>query len=365
MINVFKDIFGQREVVERLSLACDTERLHHAYLFSGPEGVGKDAVALELVKIVNCQNRQQGESYCGECRSCKGLTQYGSDDILYLFPEKKADVDKPSQQYADHVIKAFKEKGKKGGYGSLNVDYGQNITIDHIRNIREFSRYNSFTGKKKFIILNPAETMNKEASNALLKVLEEPPKNFYFILITQNPNLLLETIRSRCSVVEFQKLTNDDIKNFVLKYYPDFKDLADETAKRSFGNINRSEKLLTDEGRVIFELEDKLVKILNDTIPPETVNELDTLYDSNGKLSDNQLKEVLSGALNKIYEKLLEESYAEGKNMTSATNKILLNITELFSKYSYMIKRKINPKLLLLNLYLSYREELKKWKIKI
>src|SRR6266571_3469355 len=187
----FSEILGHQRQTETLRLALAKGRLHHAYLFAGPEGVGKRTLALALAKAIHCAERV--DDFCGQCANCARIEDGNHPDVRTIEPLA----------------------GKK------------EISIQQIREIEKELNFRSFSGKKKIAILDPATLMNLSAQNALLKTLEEPPRDSLLILIAANGGVLLPTLRSRCLRISFGPLTRDLISGFLASR----KGLAAETAE--------------------------------------------------------------------------------------------------------------------------------------
>ncbi|MEW6213808.1 MAG: DNA polymerase III subunit delta' [Nitrospirota bacterium] len=180
----FKDIIGQDRAVNILRRTIQRERIPSSYLFAGESGIGKKFTAVNLAKTLNCQNppsppfRKGGLGgfeidCCDECSSCKKIDAGVHPDFLLIAPE------------------------------------GGQIRIEEIRAIDDILSFKPFEGRKKIVIIDEADTMNPYAANAFLKTLEEPPKDSLIILISSNPDRLPDTIRSRCSRVNFTPLSKE------------------------------------------------------------------------------------------------------------------------------------------------------------
>ncbi|MDA3884970.1 MAG: hypothetical protein PF638_05185 [Candidatus Delongbacteria bacterium] len=356
-MNIFKDIFGQKIITENFSSAILNNKLHHAYLFTGPAGVGKEAVALEIIKITNCLDDSQ-KGACGVCSSCKEFGEFRSDDLMYIFPKilKKSDGDKAIREKNKAVADGLKEKGAKNGYYKFTFKLGRFITLDQINEIKYFSQFNSLSKYKKFIIISAPEKMNKEAQNALLKILEEPPANMYFFLISENPAFLLDTIISRCQNTAFPLLKEIDILEYCRKYISDIdNETLQETASRSLGSIDKLNMLITDQGSQLIDLQKEMVRLFLNTTPPESLRLIDTFIEGFKLLSDDDIEFIINGAVEKIIINTFKDEKKRSINHIE-------NIIAHFQRFGYMYKRNINPKLLMINLYFNYREEFKKWK---
>jgi DNA polymerase III subunit gamma/tau len=169
----FRDLVGQEHVTETLKNAIEKNRVAHAYIFSGARGVGKTTAARILAKALNCVNGPNADP-CGLCDSCKEITAGGSLDVI-------------------------------------EIDAASNRGIDQIRELREMVRYAPAASRSKVVILDEAHMLTGEASNALLKTLEEPPDRVIFVMATTQPEDLADTIRSRSQHFHFRALTFAEI----------------------------------------------------------------------------------------------------------------------------------------------------------
>lgn len=163
-----------------ISLQARRPRLPHALLLIGQKGLGKYALAREFAASLLCENVAPDGHACGQCMACNWFAQGNHPDFRLLQPDALGeDVET--------------EEGKKKP--------SQQITIDQIRNLDEFLGVGSHRGGLCIVLVNPAEAMNRNAANSILKILEEPPANILFLLVSSEPSRLLPTIRSRCQAV--------------------------------------------------------------------------------------------------------------------------------------------------------------------
>src|SRR5450631_3887452 len=169
----FADVVGQQHVTRTLSNAILSGRVAHAYIFSGARGVGKTTTARLLAKALNCSKGPAAEP-CNECDSCREIRLGNSMDVI-------------------------------------EIDAASNRGIDQIRELREMVRYAPVGGRYKVVILDEAHMLTTEASNALLKTLEEPPDKVIFVMATTQPEDLVDTIRSRSQHFHFRALTFAEI----------------------------------------------------------------------------------------------------------------------------------------------------------
>lgn len=176
----FKEVVGQSHVVKTLINALKQKKLSHALLFSGIKGTGKTTVARIVAKALNCKNLQQHYEPCNECLNCVEISKGIYVDVI-------------------------------------EIDAASNRGIDQIRDLIENLKYAPVKGRTKVYIIDEAHMLTKEASNALLKSLEEPPSHVYFILATTEPNKLLPTILSRCQRYDFKRLDPGLITKYLVE----------------------------------------------------------------------------------------------------------------------------------------------------
>jgi len=172
------EIIGQDKVIAVLKGIAESGRLQGGFLFSGPEGVGKKLVAVSLAKIINCQ-KAEFES-CEICPSCLKINKGSHPDI--------------------HII---------------SLEDNELIKIEQVRQLQKDIYLRAYEAKIKVFIIDNAHNLTAEASNALLKVLEEPPKMSLIILISSKPRLLFKTIVSRCRPVKFSSMPRHDLKRIL------------------------------------------------------------------------------------------------------------------------------------------------------
>ena len=357
-INLYKDVIGQSEIKKRFSKALLNYKLHHAYILTGSPGTGKEAFAIETIKIANCTEKSD-KGYCGECRFCRDMNNLSSDDISFITPNiiKKSDSEKEINRKSKVFSEYLAEKGKMHGYlRSPDFSGSRFITIDQIKQIRSYSNYNSLSNAKKFVIINPAEAMNKESQNALLKILEEPPANFHFFLICENTSRLLPTIISRCQAINFSLLSDSEISEYLNRYEKELLLSEDELIENSSGSLETLRDLNTESGKEKLKIEKYIKAIFTDSKPPQTIELIDkAIAIIKEKLSETEFLTII----NKVAGSLIRDELKE--NYTSNKINSMEKIAEYFNNFIHMWQRNINQRLLFINLYLNYKEEIKKW----
>ena len=238
----FADLVGQGHVTETLANAIKMNRVAHAYIFSGARGVGKTTAARILAKALNCVNGPTPEP-CGECDSCKEIAAGSSLDVI-------------------------------------EIDAASNRGIDQIRELREMVRYAPAASRSKVVILDEAHMLTGEASNALLKTLEEPPERVIFVMATTQPEDLEDTIRSRAQHFHFRALTFNEITSR-LQYIAEKEDLKIDDgalsvmARMAEGSMRDALSLL-EQARAYCgdDIHDEPVRNLLGVVPEDALHEL-------------------------------------------------------------------------------------------
>ncbi len=209
----FAEFVGQKHVVDSIMAAISQEIISHAYLFDGPKGTGKTTMARLLAKAINCQNRKSGQAEpCNQCDSCLDINNNRAIDLI-------------------------------------EIDAASNRGIDDIRQLREDINFLPIKSRYKILILDESHRLTKDAVNALLKTLEEPPAHAVFVLATTEVYNMLPTIVSRCQRFDFHNLKLADIKGQLAKildlekvgYEPEAVSLMAQSAQ---GSLRNAESLL-------------------------------------------------------------------------------------------------------------------------
>lgn len=175
----FDEVVGQRHVTQTLKNAIVAGRVAHAFIFSGPRGVGKTTTARVLARAINCEAEPTPEP-CGKCYSCKEITDGNSIDVI-------------------------------------EIDGASNTSVEDVRELRENVKYAPSRGKAKIYIIDEVHMLSTSAFNALLKTLEEPPSHVIFIFATTEPHKIPATVLSRCQHFEFRRITQQEIMDRLSK----------------------------------------------------------------------------------------------------------------------------------------------------
>ncbi len=215
----FTELLGHQRPLELLAQASRLGRVHHAWLFAGPEGIGKRRAAYAFVARLFCDAPAADSEACGSCRHCRrvlALPRWYDDNGPWKPPPPEPNV--PLTPLHPDVVTV--------------VPYGPQIRIEQVREVRRVAQFPPVEAPLRVIIIDPAEAMNEAAANALLKTLEEPPAHTRFILLSHSPSSLLVTIRSRCQRLDFQPLPERDVDAVVARELPEIATEARTSAVR-------------------------------------------------------------------------------------------------------------------------------------
>lgn len=248
---MWNNITGQAEVIEKLKSIFKSKRISHAYLFEGNDGVGKDACAIEFAKLLNCTDLINCDESCDKCNNCRKISSLRSEyfKLIFALPAGKTDDSEsdPIEKLAPADFDAYMEQlelKSENPYHKISISNANNIRISSIRDLVSKIYLSSPAGISKVFIISEADKMRNEAANALLKILEEPPRNSVIILTTSKLNSLPQTISGRCQNIHFESLTPKQIEE-KLRINADYPVNQMELASRiSFGSYSRAAVLL-------------------------------------------------------------------------------------------------------------------------
>jgi DNA polymerase III subunit delta' len=203
---LFKDIKGQEKAIAFLKSAIGQDRVAHAYIFHGLDGIGKKATALAFAKTLNCleEGPEACMDACGECLSCRKIERGSHPDVISIQPD------------------------------------GAFIRIKEIRSLQEQMMFRPAEGRKRVFIILEAERMNSAAANALLKTLEEPTGSNILVLVTARPHQLPLTVLSRCQRIKFQPLRSELMINILEEDFSVSAQMSSTLAAISGGSLGKA-----------------------------------------------------------------------------------------------------------------------------
>lgn len=248
----FEELIGNEKIKESLMHTVQANNILHSYLFTGIDGIGKRLFAKEFAKMILCTSNEIKP--CKKCKSCLEFQGESHPDFLQIIPED-----------------------------------GKTIKIEQIRYLQKKVAEKPVASSKKVYIINDCDTMTREASNALLKTLEEPPTYATIILITSNESKLLLTIKSRCTKISFQPLSEVEIREYLeqknLKNNEKINSIATENVvKQCQGSIGRLLKI--QEYAEIYEQIEKIIENLEKENITQIWKNAEILYKSKENILD-------------------------------------------------------------------------------
>ena len=324
----FKNIIGQEKAVDLLLKSLKEDKIFPSYIFMGADGVGKKYTAIEFAKAINCLNLSNDFEVCEKCSSCNKINKVCSPDLKIIEPIK----------------------------GS--------IRIEQIRELRREINLKPFENRKKIYIIDHAEAMTLEASNCLLKTIEEPPDYAIMILICSKLDSVLPTIVSRCQLIKFKLIGYLEIMEVVLSNKVEIeKDKAKLISKLAQGSISKALKLISD--KEYFKRREKILDYLTLILPGKYNDNLFTNMEQ--ILTEmNKTEETLDIILFWYYDILLVKELGIQeyiKNIDKLkiikekskvySREMLIDILDYIEQIQEFMKRNINKHLILERLYLK------------
>lgn len=241
----FKEVIGQEEAQQRLIQMVSEGRVPHAMMFCGPSGCGKMALALAFASYLLCKNSEGTDDSCGTCQQCAMLRSWSHPDLLFTYP-----VIKPSGSSADHktisddYAREWREMLSEGPYFSMDqwlekMKAGNQQALIYVAEsevlIRKLSMKSSQGGYKVNIIWLP-ERMREDCANKMLKIIEEPPQQTVFLMVCEEPERLLETIRSRVQRIDIKRIETQAIEKALVERRAIDEVMAHQIARASNGD---------------------------------------------------------------------------------------------------------------------------------
>ena len=269
MTAFFRDVIGQHAAKQRLLSMAASGRMPHALLISGPKGNGKMPLALAMARRLCCTNPQEDDA-CGECKSCQAVSRLMHADIHFAFPIVKLKAGK--DVVCDDFISEWRQTIlKTEGYIELPawldaMGAGNKQAQIFTKETDEIQRKLAFKptmGEKKVMLIWLPEKMNTEASNKLLKLLEEPPAGTVFLLVSEEVEAILPTIRSRTQLLIVPPLTSEDIAGTLIRRYMLPETDAKQIATLAHGDIILALEELKrgDDKTMFFELFTRMMRL--------------------------------------------------------------------------------------------------------
>jgi DNA polymerase-3 subunit delta' len=259
----FSSIIGQEDIKQRLISGVDSGKVVHAIMLCGPEGNGAMAIALAYARYLLCKSEtKSGGKPCGQCPSCAMTEKLQHPDLHFAFPIYKLfGTSKPT--YCDDFIKDWREmllKSPHFGYREWTEacdaqNHQLQIYADESDSINRKLSLKSSQGGYKVVIVWLTEKMNEQCSNKLLKLLEEPPQNTVFILISEEPDKIIQTIRSRAQMISVPRLPIETVEQMLKEQHGILPAEAKRIARYTTGNMVAAQRAIRDNSEAEQHLE--------------------------------------------------------------------------------------------------------------
>lgn len=328
----FEDIPGIYDIKKMLTEAVKTNHSAHAQLFVGGEGAVNLPLALAYATYLHCENRGETDA-CGICPACSKNTKYIHPDTHYVFPVSNVKGEKDEERFKADITKSWRSFLMEQPYGNLDdwcTHYGGEdklaiISKDASREIIKTLSLKPFESKNKVMIIWQPESMHPSAANGILKILEEPSPNTFFILVTNAADKLMPTIISRTQLVNVPLLSDDELEQFLREKKGVEEAAARKIVQLADGNINLALKLIGQEP-------DNNTGFFTEWMRACFANKLGALvtmaeeYHALDKVSQ---RNMLSYSINMMRETLLYSAGAESINRTRGEE---LEFVQRFSK---------------------------------
>lgn len=251
---MFSSIPGLHEVKEKLIASVQTGHLAHALLFAGKSGSLSLPVALAFSQYVHCQNKNQTDA-CGTCPACSKSSKYIHPDTHFVFPLANTKNEKDEEYFRSEMLKKWRSFLLSQPFGNLAEwisSYGGEdkqalIAREESREIIRALSLKPFESRSKIMIIWLPEFMHPSAANGILKILEEPPAQTFFLLVTNAAEQLLPTILSRTQTVHIPLLGDEDINGYLQQHHPMEESKRQEIVQIAEGDLNFALQLTESE----------------------------------------------------------------------------------------------------------------------
>ncbi len=364
----FADIPGLASVKQRLIRSVKDGKVAHAQLFSGKPGTLNLPLALAYTTYLHCQDRKADDA-CGVCPACSKSAKYVHPDTHFVFPIGNIKGDKDDDRFKADILKTWRAFLLEQPFGNLDdwaAAYGgedkvANISKEESREIIRSLSLKSFESPFKVMIIWLPEYMHPSAANGILKILEEPPANTFFLLVSNAPDRMLPTIISRLQIVQVPLLSDDEVEGW-LEQFTDDKAKLSQAVQLSEGDAGLAKKLLeveenshqqrfADWMRACFKKEyGKLVSLADEFHESDKTTQRNFLHYSLGMLRETLLHRSGASAINRA--KGGELKFIQDFSKVMTVEKIEMS-GQLISESTVFLERNGSAKMIFLDLSLQ------------
>jgi DNA polymerase-3 subunit delta' len=371
-------ILGHEREKKILQRAILEGRVAHAYLLWGPEGIGKDALAIEFAKTVNCECpviKSDTINACDSCKSCRQMDALSHNNLQFVhsMPAGKASSKKdedPLSTLSDEQIEEIKEQlalKAKDKYHKLSITNANQIKIASIRQANRNLALSGIGKGRRILIILAADEMSVESANAFLKNLEEPHSNVTIFLITSRHDQILQTIKSRCQQIKCSRLSDDEVVEGLQKFYEFDEINARIAAVFGQGSLSLAKDMLDEDMK---EMRFGIIDLLRSAMKKNIFRV--ELLDKIDELTAARDKNKLDRALNILLIWMRDVALA---SLTNEPKVINIDQKEVIQKFAAhyngsdfslailkieeaikRIRQNINPQLALVTLFLELRD---------
>jgi DNA polymerase-3 subunit delta' len=368
---MWQNLIGQERVKNILKNILSSGRVSHSYIFYGKDGVGKDAAAIEIAKYLNCENPDIEKGSCDICKNCKDIQSLKSMLLKFItaLPTGKDDDENSvlqSLEKADYESYLSEIESKsENPYHKVSLDKANFIRISSIREIKDLIYLTGSENRTKVFLISDADNMNPQSANALLKILEEPPKNSLLILTTSKLNSLLPTIIGRCQKIHFDSISKENIKKYIKKIKPEFSDTQlNFYSELADGSVSKAQSIV--EGNYD-ELRKKVLVLLRNLVTMNTIKAGFDIDFITGKKDKERVRQFLILMQIWIRDVLYKRSGTDGfvvnkdemesiSKFAGRYNSDYFEIINLLENSINDIDYNVNLELMLFNLFVKIRE---------
>lgn len=306
---LFKDIIGQKEIKDRLTKSVQEGYIPHAQLFIGQEGTGVLPLALAYAQYLHCTNKEKKDDACGICPSCQKFNKLSHPDLHFVFPiiNKKGN----KEAFSDDFLPEWRTFVQETPYGNLStwlsyISAANAQGLIYARESNEIMRklnLKAYESDYKIMIIWLPEKMHEAAANKLLKLLEEPPEKTVFLLVSEEPEKIITTIRSRTQSIVVPPISTEDLGYAIQEKYAIQQEDISLVTRLANGSYHRAIQIIDSTGENEAYL-DLFITIMRNSWKRDVMN-MKVKADEFASMGRNKQKGFLSYAQRMIRENFL------------------------------------------------------------